>query len=140
MNQQNVQREREEKLADILKNRLHQYVLGNKEAFISHAEAEVSRLSNAGNFMPSSSCVFYLSCDNLSCIYMFEVALGICAGNSYSQLRSFTAGTRNLVCSCVDTAGSFWEEKVDKSVLVCFRPRLYQISQFLSYCKTRIEF
>ncbi|KAG9455521.1 hypothetical protein H6P81_000029 [Aristolochia fimbriata] len=42
-----VQKEREEKLADILRNRLHQYVQGNKENFISHAEAEVSRLSNA---------------------------------------------------------------------------------------------
>ncbi|MQL73147.1 hypothetical protein Taro_005486 [Colocasia esculenta] len=42
-----VQKEREEKLAEILKNNLHQYVQGNKEAFISHAEAEVSKLSSA---------------------------------------------------------------------------------------------
>ncbi|KAJ6336583.1 hypothetical protein OIU76_006459 [Salix suchowensis] len=43
-----VQREREEKLAEILKDRLTQYLQGNKEEFINHAEAEVARLSNAG--------------------------------------------------------------------------------------------
>ncbi|KAM0937196.1 putative DNAJ-containing protein [Dioscorea sansibarensis] len=41
------QKEREEKLAEILKNRLHQYVQRDKDGFISHAEAEVARLSNA---------------------------------------------------------------------------------------------
>ncbi|KAM0856993.1 hypothetical protein ACQ4PT_041721 [Festuca glaucescens] len=44
---QDVQKEREEKLAEILKNRLHLYVQGNKEEFIRLAEAEVSRLSDA---------------------------------------------------------------------------------------------
>jgi hypothetical protein len=44
-----VQKEREEKLAEILKDRLNQYVQGNKEEFVRHAEAEVARLSNAGN-------------------------------------------------------------------------------------------
>lgn len=43
-----VQREREEKLAEILKDRLNLYVQGSKEEFRAHAEAEVSRLSNAG--------------------------------------------------------------------------------------------
>ncbi|KAL8130692.1 hypothetical protein V2J09_019847 [Rumex salicifolius] len=42
-----VQKEREEKLADILKNRLNQYIHGNKDDFVKYAEAEVSRLSNA---------------------------------------------------------------------------------------------
>uniref|UniRef100_A0A2P2KE53 Chaperone protein dnaJ 10 isoform X2 n=1 Tax=Rhizophora mucronata TaxID=61149 RepID=A0A2P2KE53_RHIMU len=42
-----VQKEREEKLAEILKDRLNQYVQGNKEDFVSHAEAEVTRLSKA---------------------------------------------------------------------------------------------
>nr|CAB3453823.1 unnamed protein product [Digitaria exilis] len=42
-----VQKEREEKLAEALKNRLHLYVQGSKEEFIQHAEAEVTRLSNA---------------------------------------------------------------------------------------------
>lgn len=44
-----VQKEREEKLADLLRDRLNQYVQGNKEDFVNYAEAEVSRLSNAGN-------------------------------------------------------------------------------------------
>lgn len=43
-----MQKEREEKLAEALKNRLHLYVQGSKEEFIQHAEAEVTRLSNAG--------------------------------------------------------------------------------------------
>lgn len=43
-----VQREREEKLAETLKDRLNLYVQVNKEDFVRHAEAEVSRLSNAG--------------------------------------------------------------------------------------------
>ncbi|KAH0972024.1 hypothetical protein GBA52_024180 [Prunus armeniaca] len=46
-----VQREREEKLAETLKNRLNQYVQGNKEDFVSHAEAEVARLSNAALYL-----------------------------------------------------------------------------------------
>jgi len=45
---QTVQKEREEKLAEILKNRLHMYVQGNKGEFVLLAEAEVSKLSNAG--------------------------------------------------------------------------------------------
>ncbi|KAG2579936.1 hypothetical protein PVAP13_6NG303800 [Panicum virgatum] len=44
---QTVQKEREEKLAEILKNRLHMYVQGNKGEFVLLAEAEVSKLSNA---------------------------------------------------------------------------------------------
>jgi hypothetical protein len=43
-----VQKEREERLVEILKGRLNQYVQGNKEDFVNHAEAEVARLSNAG--------------------------------------------------------------------------------------------
>lgn len=43
-----VQREREEKLARSLRDFLHQYVRGDKEGFIKHAEAEARRLSDAG--------------------------------------------------------------------------------------------
>ncbi|CAK9183426.1 unnamed protein product [Ilex paraguariensis] len=43
-----VQKEREEKLTEILKDRLNLYVQGNKEDFSNHAEGEVSRLSDAG--------------------------------------------------------------------------------------------
>ncbi|MBA0727114.1 hypothetical protein Golax_000134 [Gossypium laxum] len=50
-----VQKEREEKLAQILKDRLNQYVQGSKEDFVNHAEAEVSRLSNAGSFLFSEN-------------------------------------------------------------------------------------
>ena len=43
-----VQKEREERLAQILKDRLNQHVQ-NKAEFIDHAAAEVTGLSNAGN-------------------------------------------------------------------------------------------
>ncbi|CAK9187715.1 unnamed protein product [Ilex paraguariensis] len=42
-----VQKEREEKLARTLKVFLHQYIRGDKEGFIDHAESEAARLSHA---------------------------------------------------------------------------------------------
>ncbi|KAG9143405.1 hypothetical protein Leryth_017795 [Lithospermum erythrorhizon] len=42
-----VQREREEKLARKLKGLLHQYVRGDKQGFIRHAQSEAARLSRA---------------------------------------------------------------------------------------------
>ncbi|XP_009368402.2 chaperone protein dnaJ 10-like [Pyrus x bretschneideri] len=42
-----VQKEREEKLANSLKGFLNQYVLGDKEGFLQHAESEAKRLSDA---------------------------------------------------------------------------------------------
>ncbi|KAK6939159.1 DnaJ domain [Dillenia turbinata] len=55
-----VQKEREEKLADILKGRLNQYVQGNKDEFISYAEAEVSRLSNAAYGVDMLNTIGYI--------------------------------------------------------------------------------
>ncbi|XP_024451644.1 chaperone protein dnaJ 10 isoform X2 [Populus trichocarpa] len=55
-----VQREREEKLAEILKDRLNQYVQGNKEEFINHAEAEVARLSNAAYGVDMLNTIGYI--------------------------------------------------------------------------------
>ena len=43
-----VQREREEKLARLLKDFLNQYVQGDREGFIRRAESEAKRLSDAG--------------------------------------------------------------------------------------------
>lgn len=45
---QAVQKEREEKLAKALKDLLNQYVRGDKEGFLLHAESEARRLSDAG--------------------------------------------------------------------------------------------
>ncbi|RWR90213.1 chaperone protein dnaJ 10 [Cinnamomum micranthum f. kanehirae] len=42
-----VQKEREEKLVRTLKDFLNQYVHGDKEGFLHHAESEVKRLANA---------------------------------------------------------------------------------------------
>jgi hypothetical protein len=72
---QAVQKEREEKLAETLKNRLHIYVQGNKEEFVQLAQAEVTRLSNAGfcqYYPPSSSTLtsplaLFLSCLSAYC-------------------------------------------------------------------------
>lgn len=58
---QAVQKEREDKLAQLLKDRLNLYVT-NKEEFISNAEAEVTRLSNAGNMFCSISVPFRILC------------------------------------------------------------------------------
>lgn len=55
-----VQKEREEKLAEILKDRLHQYAIGNKEAFVSNAEAEVARLSNAAYGIDMLNTIGYI--------------------------------------------------------------------------------
>ncbi|KAG8057243.1 hypothetical protein GUJ93_ZPchr0002g25524 [Zizania palustris] len=55
-----VQKEREEKLAETLKNRLHLYVQGNKEDFVQLAEAEVSRLSNAAYGVDMLSTIGYI--------------------------------------------------------------------------------
>ncbi|KAI3459904.1 hypothetical protein Pfo_016567 [Paulownia fortunei] len=55
-----VQKEREEKLAGILKDRLNLYVQGNKEDFIHHAEAEVARLSNAAYGVDMLSTIGYI--------------------------------------------------------------------------------
>ncbi|MBA0875367.1 hypothetical protein Goshw_030388 [Gossypium schwendimanii] len=55
-----VQKEREEKLAQILKDRLTQYVQGSKEDFVNHAEAEVSRLSNAAYGVDMLNTIGYI--------------------------------------------------------------------------------
>uniref|UniRef100_A0A0E0B4S3 J domain-containing protein n=1 Tax=Oryza glumipatula TaxID=40148 RepID=A0A0E0B4S3_9ORYZ len=55
-----VQKEREEKLAETLKNKLHLYVQGNKEEFVQFAEAEVSRLSNAAYGVDMLSTIGYV--------------------------------------------------------------------------------
>ncbi|KAK1419686.1 hypothetical protein QVD17_28949 [Tagetes erecta] len=55
-----LQTEREEKLIVLLKNRLHEYVQGNKDDFIRHAEAEVSRLSNAAYGVDMLNTIGYI--------------------------------------------------------------------------------
>ncbi|KAJ4830363.1 Chaperone protein dnaJ 10 [Turnera subulata] len=55
-----VQKEREDKLAGILKDRLNQYVQGNKDDFVKHAEAEVSRLSNAAYGVDMLNTIGYI--------------------------------------------------------------------------------
>ncbi|KAE8723639.1 Chaperone protein dnaJ 10 [Hibiscus syriacus] len=55
-----VQKEREEKLAQLLKDRLNQYVQGNKEDFVQHAKAEVSRLSSAAYGVDMLNTIGYI--------------------------------------------------------------------------------
>uniref|UniRef100_A0A1J3JZN0 Chaperone protein dnaJ 10 n=1 Tax=Noccaea caerulescens TaxID=107243 RepID=A0A1J3JZN0_NOCCA len=54
-----VQKEREDKLAQLLKDRLNLYVT-NKEEFISNAEAEVTRLSNAAYGVEMLNTIGYI--------------------------------------------------------------------------------
>ncbi|KAL2529831.1 DNAJ heat shock N-terminal domain-containing protein [Forsythia ovata] len=55
-----VQKEREEKLAGILKDRLNLYVQGHKDEFSRHAEAEVSRLSSAAYGVDMLNTIGYI--------------------------------------------------------------------------------
>ncbi|KAL8224209.1 hypothetical protein R6Q57_019684 [Mikania cordata] len=55
-----LQTEREEKLINLLKNRLHEYVQGHKDDFIRHAVAEVSRLSNAAYGVDMLNTIGYI--------------------------------------------------------------------------------
>jgi len=55
-----VQREREEKLAAILKDKLHKYVIGNKDDFTSQAKAEVSDLSEAAYGIDMLNTIGYI--------------------------------------------------------------------------------
>ncbi|CAN7021701.1 hypothetical protein IGI04_022781 [Brassica rapa subsp. trilocularis] len=54
-----VQKEREDKLAQILKDRLYLYVT-NKDEFISNAEAEVTKLSNAAYGVEMLNTIGYI--------------------------------------------------------------------------------
>ncbi|KAL3834223.1 hypothetical protein ACJIZ3_008959 [Penstemon smallii] len=56
----NFQKEREEKLTGILKNRLNLYVQGNKEEFIRCAQAQVSRLSDVAYGVELLSIIGYV--------------------------------------------------------------------------------
>ncbi|XP_051190824.1 chaperone protein dnaJ 10-like [Lolium perenne] len=58
--QKTIQKERQEKLAEKLKNRLTIYVQGNKEEFIQFAEAGVSRLSDAAYGFEMLSTMGYM--------------------------------------------------------------------------------
>lgn len=56
-----VQKEREEKLAQILKDRLNRYVQGDKEGFIQQAKSEVQRLNSAaygGNMLQTIGYIY----------------------------------------------------------------------------------
>eukprot|EP00252_Welwitschia_mirabilis_P001445 TRINITY_DN11307_c0_g3_i1.p1 TRINITY_DN11307_c0_g3~~TRINITY_DN11307_c0_g3_i1.p1 ORF type:complete len:394 (-),score=100.39 TRINITY_DN11307_c0_g3_i1:375-1556(-) len=56
-----VQKEREEKLAQYLKDRLNQYVQGDKEGFIEFAKSEVQRLNGAaygGNMLHTIGYIY----------------------------------------------------------------------------------
>ncbi|KAF3331214.1 chaperone protein dnaJ 10-like protein [Carex littledalei] len=55
-----VQKEREEKLAETLKNKLHLYVQGQKDDFVQYAEAEVARLSNAAYGVDMLNTIGYI--------------------------------------------------------------------------------
>ncbi|KMT19375.1 hypothetical protein BVRB_1g013720 [Beta vulgaris subsp. vulgaris] len=55
-----IQKDREDKLAEKLKDRLNQYVHGSKESFKCNAEAEVSRLSSAAYGVDMLNTIGYI--------------------------------------------------------------------------------
>ena len=59
-NPQVLQREREEKLITILKNRLETFVDGQADEFTNWAKSEARRLSAAGTFCSSINILYHL--------------------------------------------------------------------------------
>lgn len=62
------------------------YVQGNKEEFIRYAEAEVSRLSNAGEISISLQFTFLFLILSLFFCYPF-----VCLSKTYKRLNVYTA-------------------------------------------------
>jgi len=69
---QAVQKEREENLSRFLKDFLSQYVHGDKEGFISRAESEAKRLSDAGTVFSPSFFFFYFYISSHSELKSYE--------------------------------------------------------------------
>lgn len=59
-NPQVLQKEREEKLITILKNRLETFVDGRADEFTNWAKSEARRLSAAGTFYSSINILYHL--------------------------------------------------------------------------------
>lgn len=67
---QELQKEREQKLIQVLKDRLHLYVSGQKEQFAAWASSEARRLSQAGkvlSFFSTPICLFPLGAFFITC-------------------------------------------------------------------------
>lgn len=86
-----VQKEREEKLARILKDFLQQYVRGGRVEFIRHVESEAERLSQAGQQLTTLVLLLVIALNFTSCQFNLQYALP-----EYTNFISLTFGSIEL--------------------------------------------